>query len=134
MTGIEISLMCLALNIFYEARSEPEEAQYAVAYVTLNRARSKGRSICEEVYSPYQFSWTNTIVEWKRTPKPTSPAWITAQHVARHSYNTPDITEGALWYHRYDIAPWWIWNKVVIGRWGDHVFYKCKPKHNCNWR
>ena len=30
-------LTCIALNVYYEARSEPLEGQYAVAHVVLNR-------------------------------------------------------------------------------------------------
>ena len=37
---IETSLMCLALNIYFEARSEPIEGQIAIAEVTLNRVAS----------------------------------------------------------------------------------------------
>lgn len=134
MTGLEINLLCLALNIFYEARSEPMEAQYAVAHVTVNRARYKDRTLCEEVYSPYQFSWTNGIIKRSKTPRPDDPAWIQAQHVARNTHGTRDETGGALWYHRYDIRPWWTWNKERVGKWGDHVFYKCKKGYRCGWK
>ena len=34
---IEMFLTCLALNVYYEARSEPMDGQYAVAHVVLNR-------------------------------------------------------------------------------------------------
>lgn len=33
-------LTCIALNVYYEARSEPLEGQYAVAHVVLNRVAS----------------------------------------------------------------------------------------------
>jgi spore germination cell wall hydrolase CwlJ-like protein len=134
MTGLEIGVLCLALNVYYEARSEPPEAQYAVAYVTLNRSRYKRRTLCEEVYSPYQFSWTNSIVAYDEIPKPSDPAWIQAQDIARKSLNTPDITGGALWYHRYDITPWWTWNKKRVAKFGAHVFYKCKKGYRCSWK
>jgi spore germination cell wall hydrolase CwlJ-like protein len=54
------SLLCLALNIFHEARSEPLESQVAVAAVTINRLKDKDHpsSICEVVYEPKAFSWT----------------------------------------------------------------------------
>ncbi len=54
------SLLCLALNIFHEARSEPIESQIGVAAVTVNRSRDKGypSSICKVVYEPSAFSWT----------------------------------------------------------------------------
>ena len=56
------SLLCLTLVVFHEARSEPVEAQVAVAQVTLNRSRDKDypSSICEVVYEPKAFSWTSS--------------------------------------------------------------------------
>jgi hypothetical protein len=36
----EIDLQCLAENIYFEARGEPLDGQYAVAEVTLNRTRA----------------------------------------------------------------------------------------------
>lgn len=126
-----IGYLCLALNIYYEARSEPEYAQLAVAHVTINRAKAKGRDVCTEVFSPSQFSWTNST---QVPPRENNPAWIFAQRVAKRAYETKDVTGGALWYHRHDITPWWVWNKKFVGRWGDHNFYKCRPKHQCNWR
>jgi len=37
---ITAGLMCLALNVYHEARSEPMVGQYAVANVVLNRVQS----------------------------------------------------------------------------------------------
>lgn len=53
-------LLCLALNIFNEARSEPIDSQIAVAAVTMNRMKDKDNSssICDVVYEPSAFSWT----------------------------------------------------------------------------
>ena len=38
---IETAIMCLALNIYFEARDQPLNGQVAVAEVTLNRVTSK---------------------------------------------------------------------------------------------
>lgn len=127
---MELIILCLALNVFFEARGEPYEGQLAVAHVTLNRARVKRRGVCDEVYSPYQFSWT---LEIQQAPEPADPAWIEAQHVARLAYQTKDPTGGALWYHHKGITPWWTWNKVIVVTLGDHVFYKCKKGYHCSW-
>ena len=44
-------LECLALNVYFEARSEPSEGQLAVAYTTLNRVADTQfpDSVCEVV-------------------------------------------------------------------------------------
>ena len=60
---IETALLCLALNVYFEARSEPIAGQLAVAEVTLNRVASQDypNSICEVVLQENQngcsFSW-----------------------------------------------------------------------------
>lgn len=128
--GLELIFLCLALNIYYEARGEPYEGQVAVTKVVLNRARIKGRDVCSEIYAPYQFSWTNGF---RIPPNASDPSWIEAQQVAQTSYSQKDPTGGALWYHHKGITPWWVWNKVVTARIGDHVFYKCKKGYTCAW-
>ena len=57
MTLLE-GLLWLTLNVYHEARSEPEIGQMAVALVTLNRANERHLPIKEIVQEPYQFSWT----------------------------------------------------------------------------
>src|ERR1700676_3174349 len=49
-------LECLAENIYFEARGEPLEGQYAVAEVTLNRTRAQNfpHTICSVVH---QMRW-----------------------------------------------------------------------------
>ena len=63
---ISAALMCLALNVYHEARSEPLQGQAAVAHVVLNRVAS-GRwpdDVCSVVHQGYekgrfkcQFTW-----------------------------------------------------------------------------
>ena len=60
---IEAAIMCLALNIYFEARSEPIQGQIAVAEVTLNRVASEKHpdTICGVVKQSNKngcaFSW-----------------------------------------------------------------------------
>jgi spore germination cell wall hydrolase CwlJ-like protein len=53
---LEYALLCLSLNIYYEAGYEPPEAQMAVAMVTLNRAHHKQTEVCNVVFAKKQFS------------------------------------------------------------------------------
>ena len=57
MTLLE-GLLWLTLNVYHEARSEPQIGQVAVAFVTLNRANEKRLPIKDIVQEPHQFSWT----------------------------------------------------------------------------
>lgn len=49
---------CLAVTIYGEARSEPEQGQIAVAYTILNRA-IKHRTLCDVALAPRQYSVFN---------------------------------------------------------------------------
>ena len=49
---LKTALMCLALNIYFEARNESIAGQIAVAEVTLNRVASKNypNNVCGVIY------------------------------------------------------------------------------------
>jgi N-acetylmuramoyl-L-alanine amidase len=64
-------LLWLTLNVYHEARSEPQIAQMAVALVTLNRASDQQRLISTVVLQPRQFSWTGQKTHFSpTTPRP----------------------------------------------------------------
>lgn len=117
----EAALLCLALNVYHEARGEPVEGQVAVALVTLNRAQRDPRRVCAEVFRPYQFSWT-------LAPRPVTEAraWAKAQQVARAAWTLQDFTGGATHFHADYILPAWARTKERVGRWGRHIFYRRK--------
>lgn len=53
------SLACIALVVYMEARSLPEQAQKLVAQIVINRATKDKITICEELKRPktYSFYW-----------------------------------------------------------------------------
>ena len=131
-------LRCLALNIYWEARSEPLDGQLAVAGVTLNRVASKKfpNTICEVVKQTKrprlhrcQFSW-NCDGE-SDIPKDLK-SWRNAQQLARlftaGIYQDP--TGDALWYHANYVEPYWADSMKQTARIGRHLFYKKAPKRN----
>ena len=115
--------MCLALNIYHEARGEGKEGMMAVANVTMNRVRSSTypSTVCRVVYQHKQFSWVldtrvNHVV--RLTPEIMRIASLAI------TGNLVDITRGATHFHTTAIKPYWAGSKkqtVTIGR---HVFYK----------
>ncbi|NEX19435.1 cell wall hydrolase [Thiorhodococcus mannitoliphagus] len=127
----EQDLRCLALNVYHEARSEPESGQIAVARVTLNRVDSKAfpGSVCAVVKqggvkrNRCQFSW------WcdGRSDQPTDArAWRRAMEIARRVLNeaVPDPTRGALYYHANYTKPSWSRAYHRTTRIGRHLFYR----------
>lgn len=117
--SLEVALICVALNVYHEARGEPVEGQVAVALVTLNRAARDPRRVCREVWRPHQFSWTAQI-----PPIRDRRAWRRAKEVAKAAWNMQDFTDGATHFHADYVYPPWAATKRRVGKWGRHIFYR----------
>jgi spore germination cell wall hydrolase CwlJ-like protein len=129
-----VELRCLAENIYFEARGEPLDGQYAVAEVTLNRVRSPyfPKTVCGVVHDTRwdpirrrftaHFSWT----QMEPRSDPWGPAWqeaitvATAVYTERHMPLVPD----ALYYHTTGVQPYWADSKRSVAKIGNHVFYR----------
>ncbi|MBL8660479.1 MAG: cell wall hydrolase [Rhodospirillales bacterium] len=129
---IDAELHCLALNIYWEARSEPKLGQFAVAAVTLNRVGHKHfpNTVCGVVsqgegLGPHrcQFSW---MCDGKNNEPRNDKAWREAEHIARSMVylDLPDPTGGALWYHADYVSPEWATAMAQITQIGRHLFYR----------
>lgn len=136
---VHSALLCLALNVYHEARSEPLRGQYAVALVTQNRAEHDDSKVCGEVFKPFQFSWANGQVThlrnggWK-IPAALQPrekdAWWKALKIASLTLagHIPDFTKGSTFYHTRAVHPAWRKAYEVTVRVGAHIFYRV-PGH-----
>jgi len=127
-------LQCLAENIYFEARGEPLDGQYAVAEVTLNRTRAQQfpHTICGVVHQSRwdpnrrrvvgAFSWT----ELGDLSPGDGPAWKRAKAVANAAYEDEheSIVPGALFYHATSVRPGWASSRAAIATIGNHVFYR----------
>lgn len=132
---LESAVLCLALNVYHEARGEDTIGQYAVAQVTLNRSRDSQRTICQEVFRPAQFSWTNGL-EVRATrkgwvvadvAKPRErEAWEKAKTVAEIAMftNMDDYSNGATHYHATSMTPYWTRGMQLTTVIGRHRFYR----------
>ncbi|MGA2042738.1 MAG: cell wall hydrolase [Roseiarcus sp.] len=129
---------CLADAIYFEARSEPEDGQAAVAQVVLNRVRSGNypADVCGVVYQdrnhPFacQFSFA---CEGKSLRIEEPAAWAVAVRIAK------DVTSGALYnplvgeavnYHANYVLPYWASALQRVDRIGHHIFYKLRVGQN----
>ncbi len=126
---------CLAEAVYFEARSEPEQGQAAVAQVVLNRVRSGlyPTSVCGVVYQnrhrhlACQFTFA---CEGKALRVTDGDSWETAKRVAR------DVTEGrtylsdvggATHYHADYVRPGWAKRLKKMDVIGRHIFYQLRP-------
>lgn len=134
---IESELQCLALNIYFEARSESEAGKRAVGHVVMNRVvdpRFPGW-VCEVVRqggewprNRCQFSWwCDGLSDKPRDQASWNRSWDAAYQV--YWGYSEDPTDGALWYHAVYVKP--AWRKLMgtgkkIGR---HIFYSKSYKN-----
>jgi N-acetylmuramoyl-L-alanine amidase len=128
------ALICLAANIFYEARGEPILGQYAVAAVTMNRAGDDPAKVCEVVLARHQFSWTTSrVVATHRGPvlrRAAEPqdafAWMIALKIARNvlAGNKIDMTHGSTYFHTAAARPYWRAHFRRVVMIGSHIFYR----------
>lgn len=111
-----LAALCLASNIYFEARGEPIDGQILVAEVTLNR----GSDICATVFDHKQFSWTTK----KNLSIDEPEAFYDAYELA---YDMIDngcvLCSEATHYHAKSVTPYWAKHMTKLGSYGNHVFY-----------
>ena len=130
-TAPEQDIHCLALNIYFEARNEPEEGRRAVAHVVLNRVADRRwpDTACAVIAEGWpeagrlcQFSW---YCDGRSDIPRDGARWRDANLLAERVFwgRSQDPTGGAFWYHADYVAPWWsrqLQRGPTIGR---HIFY-----------
>jgi hypothetical protein len=126
------ALRCLTEAIYYEARSETEDGQRAVAQVVLNRVRhpSYPASVCGVVYqgshrrTGCQFSFTCDGSMARGVSE--GAAWERAQRVAQAALGGYVHRPAglALNYHTTAIRPYWAPSLVRHAVIGAHIFYR----------
>ena len=126
-------ILCVALNVYFEARSEEFLGKIAVGSVVMNRVESPifPDNACDVVYQAEylgqwpkrhrcQFSWfCDGLADIPRETEESAEAVTIATWV--HGIGLPDITGGALWYHSNDVSPKWATTDYL--QIGSHKFY-----------
>ena len=125
------SLDCLAQAVYYEARSESEDGQRAVAQVVLNRVRHPAypNNICGVVYqgsqlrTGCQFTFT---CDGSLRYQPNAFAWARAQRLAAEALagEVYGPVGTATHYHTTAISPYWAPKLTRTAVVGAHVFYR----------
>ena len=124
-------MKCLAEAIYFEARGEALEGQYAVGEVIINRVLSKDfpNSVCGVIseganrLNACQFSYNcdgklETITEKKIYERILKLSKMLLEPSARF------LTSGATFYHSKLVSPSWSKKFIKTNEIGNHVFYK----------
>jgi len=135
----ETALVCLALNIYHEARDQPFIGQVAVAQVVMNRVADPRypNTVCEVVTQGPTYTWSKGFpvrhrcqFSWYCDGKSDKPrdkkAWQQARLIALGVMNNrlDDFVDGATHYHATYVWPDWATSKTPVVRINDHAFYR----------
>lgn len=126
---------CLAEAVYFEARSEPEAGQAAVAQVVLNRVSSGlyPTNICGVVYQNrhhYKGCQFSFACEGKSLRITERNSWTTAVRIA------DEVLAGETYisdvgrsthYHANYVKPRWARSLTKMDVIGHHIFYRLKP-------
>jgi len=117
-------LECLAVGIYYEAKSESLAGQLAVGHVIANRAES-GRfpsSYCGVLFQRSQFSFIRgrSLPSVPRASRDWQDAVAIARIVDQELHPSP--MGKALFFHARRVSPGW--KLTRLGTLGNHVFYR----------
>lgn len=140
----EEEVICLAQNVYHEARDQSVRGQVAVTHVVLNRMKSDRypSTACKVIKQARwkdgqiirdkcQFSW---YCDGRPDVNPARPrekdAWEKSLQVALDSYMLyhlgMDVTDGATYYHASYVRPWWRRHFERVAKIGTHIFYRRK--------
>ena len=138
---LETALMCMAANVYHEAKNQSMLGQFAVAQVVMNRVEDHRypNTICEVVkqgltykngkvvLGKCQFSWYCDGKKDEVINKENNRAWVTAENIAYQILafdKWKDVLEGATHYHADYVNPKWNKTMKKIVKIDDHIFYK----------
>jgi spore germination cell wall hydrolase CwlJ-like protein len=114
-----LAALCLAGNMYFEARGEPIDGQILVAEVTMNIA--EGGDICETVFEDGEFSWTHNKNLAIKEPEVFIQSVILAYKILEEGCI---LCTTATNFHTRDTKPYWAEHMTLIGGYGNHLFYK----------
>ena len=132
MIGLEAAVMCLAMNVYHEARGEGIRAMMAVAEVTMNRVNDHRfpDDVCSVVQQGYepgrrdcQFSWyCDGLSDAMREEE-----WSAVAQLIAIDYLTgleTNFTDGATHYHATYVNPYWADSLTETTTIDSHIFYR----------
>ena len=141
--------ICLAKNMYYEARNQGTAGLFAVAAVVFNRVNDSRfpNTICEVVkqgpiraswkrdgtYYPIkhkcQFSWyCDGKSDIPHNKKRYKELLDLSEAIMYNEIGFIDITDGALFYHADYVTPGWAKTKQRTAKIEDHIFYRWDTK------
>ena len=107
---------CIAVTLTKEAATEGLLGKRAVLDVLQTRMKESGKTACQVILQPNQFSWTKGIETF---PSPSKKELTTYRFVSKMK----PVVEGAKYFHSKDIKPSWAKRMKPRMKIKDHIFY-----------
>lgn len=111
-------VQCGAWVIHDEARGEPLKGARAVLDVVKERARLSGKTVCDVVKQPKQFSGYRKGQSFHVTAEQVERYWAVAR--------MKPVVKGSTHFHATYVSPKWTEKMKRTKRVGRHIFYKEK--------
>ena len=118
--------VCLAKNIYFEARNESLKGQIAIALVTLNRLQAARWSdeACNVIYADEQFSWySDGLSDRPRNNHSYLSVALIASAMLDPDTAIFDFTYGSTHYHADYVEPYWSQYMILKAKIDTHLFY-----------
>ncbi len=118
--------VCMAKNIYFEARNESRQGQLAIALVTMQRVADPRypNTVCGVVYDNKQFSWySDGLSDRPRNQNAWTEIALLASAVLDTDTSLYDFTYGSTHYHADYVSPYWTEYMVRLAKIDTHIFY-----------
>ena len=122
--------VCMAKNIYFEARNESLKGQMAIALVTLQRVKDPRypNTVCDVVYDNKQFSWfSDGLSDRPRNHKSYDSIALLASAMLDSDTAVYDFTYGSTHYHADYVSPYWNEYMILKAKIDTHIFYYEPP-------
>jgi len=122
--------VCLAKNIYFEARNESRQGQMAIALVTLQRVSDPRYpdTVCGVVYDNKQFSWfSDGLSDRPRNYESYDEIALLASAMLDSDTSVHDFTYGSTHYHADYVSPYWNEYMILKAKIDTHIFYYEPP-------
>lgn len=106
---------CKALSLYKEAATEGLLGKKAVLDVIQTRMHESGKTACQVIKEPNQFSWVTSSTKLVATKEQLT----TYRFVSKMK----PVVEGAKYFHRKNIKPSWAKKMKVKLTLKNHIFY-----------
>lgn len=127
--------VCLAKNIYFEARQESLKGQLLVALVTLERVKDSRwpDNICDVVYDHKQFSWYwDGLSDNPKNIAKIEEITVIVKAILHPETSLIDFTKNATHYHATYVEPKWAKSMIRLTQVGYHIAYREERRINAS--